>query len=367
MERAPSHESIAGTFHGLARVRLRSATPAIAVCLLTFMGVQYAYGAEGDHPSAASASETQAALHAIAQPDLDALAPQVRDSIARAQDYFERTRPRLTPAQLGHAYGRLGMVYHAWEFQAAARAAYLNAVALVPSDPHWPYYLAVHFEETGDLDKAMAYYRRSLALAPDYTNGWLRLGTVALEAGLLVEADSAFRETLARAPDSAAALAGLGDLAARRRAYREAVEYYGQALRRQPEATQLHYRLALVYRHLGELDKAHEHLALRGERIASSVDPWIEVMKARAKGAAYFVRLAREALAAGDLAKTAGALKLALSIDPEDAAAYTAYAALLVQAGRADEALRYLEQALRISPRDADALELMRKLQASNH
>ncbi|MCG6871437.1 MAG: tetratricopeptide repeat protein [Gammaproteobacteria bacterium] len=293
-----------------------------------------------------------AAQAALPVPPVDTaqLQPEIARRIEHARDYFARTRTGLEGTALGAAWGRLGMVYQAFRFQPQAGACYRNAIAADPAEARWHYYLGVHLEEVGELDAALASYAAALKRKPDYVVGHIRYGEVALEAQHLDAAQRAFEQALAGRPGLAAARAGLGNVALRRGQYRKAIEHFQAALAQQPEAGLLQYRMAQAWRHLGDTEKARAHLALRGERTVSVVDPWIELMKAREKGAGHFIALARQALAAKNLRRASGNLRLAVAIEPEAAEAYGLMAELLAMTGQAERARKFASAALRLAP-----------------
>ncbi len=70
------------------------------------------------------------------------LEPAAAQIINAAQETFAWQQQELDGPMLGNAYGRLGMVYQAWQFQELARATYWNARQLDPEDYRWAYYLA---------------------------------------------------------------------------------------------------------------------------------------------------------------------------------------------------------------------------------
>lgn len=316
-------------------------------------------------PVTASASEAGLLLE-IPLPDPEELAPRVRNIVAPAIDYFDRVRAGLEGPELGQAYGRLGLVFQAFQMQQAASACYRNAVTLDPENAHWHYYLAVHHEEAGNLEEALASYKQALLLDSEYPNTLLRIGRVSLEAGKLEEADAAFQALLERHPrHTAGALAGLGTVALRERRLNEAVDLLNRALALQPEATQLHYRLAQAHRALGDTDKAREHLAQRGDRVVSAADPWIEIMKARARPPSYYVQQGNEAVTQGDTDRALQTFMLVLALDPENTEALTRMAVLMGFGERREEAENLIDQALALEPDHGLANSLKGALLAS--
>ena len=297
-------------------------------------------------------ADTDSPLLPVPEPNLELLEPATQAKLSRAQDYFHRKAPSLEGKLLAEAYGKLGMVYQAMQLQAAAKAAYRNAIMLNPDSPQWPFYLAIYHEEIGELAEAARLYSDSLKIAPQMAGTWLRLAEVLLETGDLTNSEKAFRRTLSLERGQVVAIAGLGTIALRREQYRSAIAAFEAALRIQPEATQLHYRLAMAYRNQGDREKATAHLEKSGKRIPSSFNPWIELMKARAKGAGYYVRVGRNAATGGDYRRAMAVYNLALDMDPENLAALYNLAATSLVMGNRERARGYLEQALVLAPDD---------------
>ncbi|MCH8959373.1 MAG: tetratricopeptide repeat protein [Proteobacteria bacterium] len=312
--------------------------------------------------SSPAQSETALQLMPVPEPDLERLQPATQAKLRRAQDYFHQQKSSLDGKSLGQAYGKLGMVYQALQLQAAAKAAYGNAILLEPDAAQWPFYLAIYHEEVGELAESARLYSASLRIAPQMAGTWLRLAEVLLEAGDLPGSEKAFRRALSLERGQVAAIAGLGTIALRRDQYRDAINAFQAALRIQPEATQLHYRLAMAYRNLGDRDKATAHLGKSGKRIPSSFHPWIELMKAREKGAGYYVRVGRKAATGGDHRRAMAVYGLALDIDPENLAALYNLAATLLIMGNSERAHGYLEQALELAPNDQRLHDLRERI-----
>ena len=301
-------------------------------------------------------------LVAVPIPEMGEWEAEVRVPIEKAVRYFERKKVELDGPKLGKAYGRLGMVFQARQINDATKAAYENAIALDPTDPHWHYYMGVYYEEVGDFQSAVKSYRASQALQPNYANTYLRLGEVYLEAGELEKARESFKAMLAIESGSAASLAGMGTVAERLGSFDEAVDYLTRALVFQPEATQLHYRLAQIYRRLGNVDQAKQHLEKTGDRKASSVDPWIEVMKARRNDSNYYVKLGEQAMIQGNANRAQQAFSLALAIDPEDVTSMVNLATVYGVGGRKEAGARLIDRALELEPDHSTALSLKASL-----
>ncbi|GBF30805.1 beta-barrel assembly-enhancing protease [bacterium MnTg04] len=307
-------------------------------------------------------TETALQLLPVPEPNLELLQPETQAKLRRAQDYFHNQESSLDGISLGRAYGKLGMVYQALQLQSAAKAAYGNAVMLDPDVAQWPFYLAIYHEEVGELAQSARLYSESLNIAPQMAGTWLRLAEVLLEAGDLPGSEKAFRRALSLERGQVAAIAGLGTIALRRDQYRDAINAFQAALRIQPEATQLHYRLAMAYRNLGDRGKATAHLGKSGNRIPSGFHPWIELMKAREKGAGFYIRIGRNAAAGGDHRRAMAVYGLALDIDPQNLAALYNLAATSLVMGNPERANGYLEQALTLAPNDQRLHDLRERI-----
>ena len=163
-------------------------------------------------------------------------------------------------AELGAAYGKLGMLLHAGEYYDAAEPCYRNAQALVPTEVRWPHYLGLLHGDRGEIEKAEGDFKRVLELKPDDVAAMIRVGRLYLDQGRPGDAEPFFARALVVAPRTIAALAGLGRTALTKRDYAQAAEHLEEALRLDPEAESLHSPLAMAYRGLGAVDKAEPHL-----------------------------------------------------------------------------------------------------------
>lgn len=294
----------------------------------------------------------------VPHPILDEYKPDVRAMLAGALGRFELMAMQAEGPALGVAYGRLGVHYYAHAEQDAARACFINAAQLDTGNHRWPYYLAVHYTETGAFEDAVEQFRRVLEIEPGDAPALVRLGQALVELGRVQEAAPYFEQALAKRPASAAALAGLARVAEEANNFERAVEHYEAALEAQPEATQLHYRLGQAYRRLGHVDKAREHLEQRGPRIPSIEDPLLMFMNAHIKPAAFYVLMGNQSVAAGDAERAWRLYDLAYAIDPSATGAMTGMARLSLLSGNKAEAERYVEAALKMAPGAPIALQL---------
>ncbi|MFK8014303.1 MAG: tetratricopeptide repeat protein [Gammaproteobacteria bacterium] len=298
----------------------------------------------------AAPAPPQVALLEISHPDPLAFKPEITASLAPALARFRTESTTLDGVDLGAAFGKLGLHYQAHQQQEAAAACFINAQRLDPTNHRWPYYLAVHEEETGEFDNAIANYKQSLELVPDNVAGATRLGLLILQLGDLEPAQRVLDDVIARQPNSAAALAGLADIAADRDDPQTAAQLYQQALSIDPQASQLYYRLGLTYRKLGDIERAKAALSQRGERIPRIADPLLVIMQAHLHPPAYYIDQANAALEANDLRRSAQRLSLALTVEPTHAQALTQLGELLLAVKQDAAAKKQFEQLVQAHP-----------------
>jgi tetratricopeptide (TPR) repeat protein len=294
-------------------------------------------------------------LELVPHPELSTLKPEVRERLGPAVDYFRSQRGRLDGRQLGLAYGRMGMNYQAWEQQEAAAACYRNAMALDPENPRWPYLYAVYAEESGDVQGAIEYYRKSLVMQPTYTAAYNRIGRVFIDAGMLREAQAAFEVVLTQDPDNAAGLAGMGEVAAANGQHEKAVGLFRRALDQQPEATQVHYQLGLSYRALGRQDEAQAELEKAGQRAPSIEDPLLSFVQAMTQGADKYIEDARVSVKVGRPDLAVRFYDLATSIEPDNTDVLVEMGNLQGGTGDLDGALLTFARVLSQEPDRAEA------------
>jgi tetratricopeptide (TPR) repeat protein len=114
----------------------------------------------------------------------------------------DRTTP---PAELGAAYGELGLILMAAEYYEAAASCYLTAQALVPDDAQWPYYLGHLYRIQGDTAKAARFFSQASDLRPGDAPTLVWLGEMYLDQNRPGQAEPLFLRALSQDPSSAAA------------------------------------------------------------------------------------------------------------------------------------------------------------------
>ena len=287
-------------------------------------------------------------LEPIPFPNLTAMDANVREQLERARADLEQVtgRPGAAPEQKALAYGRTGQMLQTYDLLEAAESCYRNALRLAPRDYRWSYYLALGYRAKGDLERAGTQYAHVLTLRPDDLAAVLGLARTELEQGRTKEAAKHFRRALKLDPGSAAAMAGLGEIAAAGRDYAKAVERYEEALRRQPQASSLHYRLAMAYRQLRQVDKARLHLGKQGDGAVNYPDPLLEELVRMKTGRWQQRERANRLLETGQHEEAVRLFRQMVSQDPTDALALVDLGTALAQMGRVEEAVEQFEAAL---------------------
>ena len=307
-------------------------------------------------PSVATSGSAQSAAEAarrpIALPDVSRLAAsvqtQVRERHAALMARFEdRTTP---PADLGAAYGDLGLILMAAEFYQVAASCYLSAQALVPDDARWPYYLGHLYRRQGEPVKAAQFFSRALDLRPADTPTLIWLGETYLDQNRPDQAEPMFLRALSQEPGSAAPLSGVGRAALAKQDFARAVDHLERALIAEPRALSLHYSLAAAYRSMGQLDRASAHVAQRGTGRPTPRDPLMEAFAAVLQSPLNFETQGLRALESGQVAQAADLFRKGLALAPDDPKLLHRLGTALFMQGDVAGSVRQFEEALRRAP-----------------
>lgn len=205
-----------------------------------------------------------AQLEPVAPPaDLEQMNAPVRLQYRAAFERLEEVRESGEPAgrALGEAYGRIGMLFHAYQDWDQALPAYRNAEALDPGELRWPYYRGLVEQKRGDLDAAEGAIARALEIDPGYFAARVVAAEIRLARGALPEADAAFVEILERDPTLVSAWVGRAKIALARRAPDEALGYLREALAREPDDSEILYLVGQAYAARGDRETARRYLA----------------------------------------------------------------------------------------------------------
>lgn len=306
-------------------------------------------------PSVSTSGSRQSAAEVappVALPDVSRLAPSVQTQVReRHAAVMAKREDRTTPpAELGAAYGDLGLILMASEFYQAAASCYLTAQALIPDDARWPYYLGHLYRLRGEPVKAAEFFSRALDLRPADTPTLIWLGEVHLDQNRPDQAEPLFLRALTREPGSAAALSGVGRAALARQDFARAVDHLERALAADPRALSLHYSLAAAYRGMGQLDRASSHVARRGIGRPAPRDPLMEAYETILQSPLSLETQGLRALESGQMAQAADLFRKGLALAPDDPKLLHRLGTVLFMQGDAAGSVRQFEEALRVAP-----------------
>jgi tetratricopeptide (TPR) repeat protein len=291
-------------------------------------------------------------LRKITLPDLSHAAPsvqqQLRDVYASLQRKIDGTS---TPTdQLALAYGQMGMILMAAEYNNEAEAALLDAQTFNPRDPRWPYYLAQLYKTRGDAPKSAAAFARALDLQPNDVPTLLWLGEARLDEAKPDEAERLFAKAASLQPASVAAQYGLGRVALARQDYARAVPSLEKALSLDPQATVIHYPLAMAYRGAGDQAKAQAHLAQRGTLAIKPDDPLMKQLDAMLNSAIGYEVNGADALDRGDWKGAADAFRKGIEVAPQEASLHHKLGTALALLGDGPGAVGEFERSIALDP-----------------
>jgi len=299
----------------------------------------------------------RATLQPVSLPDLSRLPESVQDQMReRHSSLTRKIEDSKTPAaELANAYGEMGLILMAAEYDAAAAACYSNAQALAPDDMRWPYYLGQLYRIKGERAKAAEFFLRALELRPGDLATLVWLGEMYLDQDRPEAAAPLFIKAVSVEPRSAAALSGVGRSALASRDYARAVEYLERALSIDQRASSVHYPLAMAYRGLGDLEKAETHLRQRGDGKATPTDPLMQEYYRLLQSAQSYAVLGVRALENGRWAAAAESFRKGLELAPDDPSLRHRLGTALLMAGDVPGASEQFEETLRRSPEFAKA------------
>lgn len=336
-------------------------SPAIAghvasACLLA-LGIACVSNDRPASEQPARKSDERPALRPVSLPDRSRAAASVRDQLRERHSSLTLRieNPGTTNVELGTAFGEMGKLLMAAEHRDQAEACYLNAQALVPDDPRWPYYLGHLYKFKGETRKSAAAFERALQLRPTDLATLVWLGGAYLDQGRPEDAEPLFAKARSLEHRSVAALFGLGRAALARRDYTRAVGYLEAALALDPKASSLHYPLAMAYRGLGDRPSAEAHLPFPTTGDIRPPDPLMREVEELLHSAAAFELRGAQALEGGDWAAAVTYFRSGVELAPGEPSLRHKLGTALAQTGDLRGAVEQFEEAVRRAPGFAKA------------
>jgi tetratricopeptide (TPR) repeat protein len=329
--------------------------------ILLFFSFEWACKAQGPGTCFARRSPSQAGavtaargsdLVPVPYPDLSKTEAIVKEQIEAARSNLQSNLQNSRPAaaEMAQAYGKLGELYHAYDFPDAATACYKNAHALSTQEFRWPYLLGRLYQIMGDHQSAVTYLRMAQQLRPNEIPVQLSLAETYLDENHPELAKPLFEKVLELDKSSAAAMVKLGKIALSTGNAAEAVKYYEAALSVQPEASSIHYSLAMAYRRLGDMPKALAHLQQSGSEKPKVADPFLDEMEELNKSRMFLWMRGEEARRKGRFTEAVDDYRQIVERNKEDPLARIALGSALAEAGDLKGAIEQYTEALSLSP-----------------
>jgi tetratricopeptide (TPR) repeat protein len=245
---------------------------------------------------------------------------------------------RNDPAAEARAFVASGDAYVVQARHRAAAVEYRNALEHQPDDAETHYKLAKVYEQLGEFDKAFASFRRVTQLDEQNVDAHLSVSSTLLEVRRFDEAERLAERVLSREPRNvralttlAKALDGLGRRAA-------AEKRLDEALAIDPRFSPAHVARGWLALRERKWEPAREAFAKAIEYDRSSADAWTGI------GTVHWTR--------GENDKSEDALKKALELTADKAAAHRLLASFYVAIGRAPAAEPHLKALAAERPRD---------------
>lgn len=269
--------------------------------------------------------------------------------------------------------------------EAAAREHYAAAIELEPTRASAHNNLGLLLHRAGEIESALAAFRRALETNPRLASAAANLGTVLTAQKRAAEAVPVLEQAIAVDPNLAAAHLALGNAFAALNRPADAERSFREALRSDPGAADIRVRFGAflldrdnptaavpLLREAIARDplsaEAHYHLGTalvqQGE-LASALPALHQAARLRPGWPAARLALGNALARSRDLAGAIREFRAAVSLDPNNVNARNNLANALLVTGDAAAAIREYEAALKLAPTNAsirDNLEFAREL-----
>lgn len=152
---------------------------------------------------------------------------------------------------------------------------YLHQLIKLEADfPSHMYDLAFAYEKTGELDKAVRYYKTYIEEEPYSDSAWYNLGILQAQLDRAEEAIEAYDFALAINEHNTFALFNKGNLLCDQGHYEEALKTYFHYLEEDPESVETLTYIGECYERLKKLDLAKKYYQDALELAPDFADPW---------------------------------------------------------------------------------------------
>lgn len=234
----------------------------------------------------------------------------------------------------------------------AAEALFTRALGENPQIPEILVRKGVLLNRKGRWGAAIQFYNRAIALHWDYPDAWISKGEALLEHGRREEAVECFDKAIAFAPKSAEAWAGRARAHAALGQRDEARSAFDRAAAIDPD----HPSVATARASVAALPEEREPYA-EPRALPADFKAFTEALEPEKEEVAVLVELAELALEGGDPEMAILRYDEALAQDPRSPDAWAGKGRAYQQMERYPEALEAYEQALKLAPDHAAALQ----------
>lgn len=184
----------------------------------------------------------------------------------------------------------------------------------------------------GDLDGALAIFKKAVKTYPDDARGYYYCGMVYTQKGCKDEAEKMYRAALEKDPKLAEALNNLSDILIDKKGFEEAEKLLKQALEIDPKYFEAQYNMGWLYEEWGKPPKA--------------VEAYEKASKIDTKDTDALIAVAEIQAARGEHEKAVEAYRKAIKRKSSLAALKIEIADLLVKLGKKEDAAAELEDLL---------------------
>jgi len=233
-----------------------------------------------------------------------------------------------------YSFLRAGMANERTGDYAGAVRSYQRGLAVQPENAELLNSLGFALFQQGKSQEAVAALEKAVAADPKHKKAHNNLALAAIDLGEVELAEAHYRESLAIEPQ-AAIYNDLGFVLERQGLTEEAALQYRKSLELDATSASAHHNLAASLVRTGDLAEAERHF-----RAALAQKP----------SAQSYTGLALVAAKAGRVDEAIANLNDAIEVDPEYPAAHEQLGAILAEQGRLEEAARSYEIAVRKAP-----------------
>jgi tetratricopeptide (TPR) repeat protein len=292
-------------------------------------------------------------------PDLSSSPARLRDELSAAEaEAHSRFR---APAGLV----KLSRLYHANGFLNEAAQCYAELEIIDPSNPRWPHLHATILAGYGEIEPAVALWRRVVALDPKFIPAQLRLGDCELKSNHPDAASTLYSGVLREDPANSYALLGLARLDYEAGRWDQAQEKL-ETVVQQTNYTLGYDLIVTLYEKSGQTDRAR---AIRASQKASGAyrdapDPWLDDLMDVCYDPYRLALTAGFIARNGNPAKAAQLLDRAIELAPDDVSSRFQLGTLSVEQKNFTVAREQLERCTRLAPEFSDGWAQLSALQS---